>query len=63
MIELSRVGSTFFGQATGQPKFQLHAESDTMFYVKEVDAQLRIDSAEQITLLQGGQAIPGKRLK
>lgn len=63
VIELSRVGSAFFGQATGQPKFQLHAESDTMFYVKEVDAQLRIDSAEQITLLQGGQAIPGKRLK
>lgn len=63
VIELSRDGDKFFGQATGQGKLQLHPESESVFYVKEIDGQLRIDSPEQLTLLQGGRTMPAKRMK
>jgi D-alanyl-D-alanine carboxypeptidase len=63
VLELSRDGDKFFGQATGQPKLQLFPESDSLFYVKEIDGQIRIDSPEQLTLLQGGRTMPAKRLK
>jgi hypothetical protein len=41
----------------------LHPESDSVFYVKEIDGQLRIDSPDQLTLLQGGRTMPAKRMK
>lgn len=63
VLELSRDGDKFFGQATGQPKLQLFPESDSLFYVKEIDGQIRIDSPDQLTLLQGGRTMPAKRLK
>jgi hypothetical protein len=49
------------GQAPGQPKFPLYAESDTKFFLKAVDAQLefRRDASGTVThaiLHQGGKA-------
>jgi len=53
-------------QATGQEKLELFAESQTSFFLKEVDAQLEFqkDAAGAVTgliLHQGGRDMPGKR--
>jgi CubicO group peptidase (beta-lactamase class C family) len=51
-------------QATGQPKFQLFAESETMFFLKVVDAQVEFvkNDKGQVThmvLHQGGRDLKG----
>jgi CubicO group peptidase (beta-lactamase class C family)/uncharacterized protein YneR len=56
------------GQATGQPKVEFFAESETNFFLKVVDAQVvfDIDAAGKVnglTLFQGGQKLPGKKVK
>ncbi|HUU06488.1 MAG TPA: serine hydrolase [Patescibacteria group bacterium] len=56
------------GQATGQPKLELFAESETDFFLKVVDAQMIFDldasgKITGLTLLQGGQKLPGKKIK
>jgi D-alanyl-D-alanine carboxypeptidase len=64
VIELSRDGDKFYGQATGQQKFHLVPVSNTAFYVKEVDAEIRFDNGnDQLVLLQGGRTMPAKRIK
>jgi hypothetical protein len=55
-------------QATGQLKFELFAESETNFFLKMVDAQIVFDldgsgKITGLTLLQGGQKLPGKKIK
>jgi CubicO group peptidase (beta-lactamase class C family)/uncharacterized protein YneR len=56
------------GQATGQPKIELFAESATNFFLKAIDAQIIFDrdasgKITALTLLQGGQKLPGKKVK
>lgn len=63
VLELTRDGDNFYGQATGQGKFQLKALSDKLFDVKEIGAQVRFDSADQLVLSQGGQEVTAKRIK
>jgi CubicO group peptidase (beta-lactamase class C family) len=67
-IEITRKGDKLFGQATGQPAFELFAESKTKFFLKVVDAQVTFVSndkgeVEQLILHQNGQNIPGKRVR
>ncbi|MES3023151.1 MAG: serine hydrolase [Pseudomonadota bacterium] len=67
VMEVTRTGDQLSAQATRQPKFDLHALSETLFYPKEVDAKVRFEkNAEgkisQLVLLQGGREMPGKRL-
>ncbi len=55
-------------QATGQGKFELFAETATRFFLKVVDAQVEFDLdqsglATGLTLFQGGQRIPGRKVK
>lgn len=55
-------------QATGQPKVELFPESETRFFLKEVDAQVEFqkDASGKVTgllLTQGGQKIPAKKSK
>jgi hypothetical protein len=38
-IVITREGTHLFGQATGQPRVELFAESETEFFLKAVDAQ------------------------
>ncbi|MGH9719703.1 MAG: serine hydrolase [Bryobacteraceae bacterium] len=40
VLTVTRDGARLFGQATGQPKLELFAESETEFFVKVVDAQI-----------------------
>ena len=65
---ITRDGERIFGQLTGQPAFQLYADSSTKFSLKIVDAQVEfeVDSAGNVTglvLAQNGRRLPGSRKK
>ena len=68
VIEISIIDNKLFAQATGQPQFEIFAESEDKFFLKVVPAQLvfskdpngKIDS---LTLHQGGQQMPGKKIE
>lgn len=66
-IVITQKGKQLFGQATGQPKFELFPKTETGFYVKIVDAQIEFTvekgTVKSLTLFQGGQKIPGKKIK
>jgi len=67
-IEFTREGNRLFTQATGQPKFEIFAESETKFFLKVVDAQVEFvadteGKINKMILHQGGQSIEGKRVK
>ena len=67
-IAISREGDRFFGQATGQQKFEIFAESETAFYLQAVNAQITFvkDEKGQVTHLilhQGGADQQGKKIK
>jgi serine-type D-Ala-D-Ala carboxypeptidase/endopeptidase len=65
-ITITREGNHLFAQATGQPRFELFAESERDFFLKVVDAQVTfdVDAEGRVTgmvLHQNGQNVPGKR--
>jgi len=67
-ITFTREGNKLFTQATGQPKFEVFAESQTKFFLKVVDAQVEFIADEDgkvnnMILYQGGQKIEGKRVR
>jgi CubicO group peptidase (beta-lactamase class C family) len=67
VITITREGDRLMGQPTGQPKVELLPESETKFFIKEVDAQVSFvkDGKGQITHLilhQGGDQ-QGKKIK
>ncbi len=58
-ITVTREGDKLMGQATGQPRFEIFAESQTKFFLKAVDAQVTFvrDASGKVThmiLHQGG---------
>ncbi|AZO77529.1 MULTISPECIES: DUF3471 domain-containing protein [unclassified Bosea (in: a-proteobacteria)] len=60
-------GDRFFLQLTGQPKFELFAESESNFFLKVVPAQITFapadnDRAEALTLHQGGYEAVATRI-
>ena len=67
-LAITKENGALFGQATGQVRVQLHAESDTKFFVAEVDAQISFvrgadGRVNELTLHQGGANIPGRRVR
>jgi len=67
-IVVTNESGHLMGQATGQPKVELFAESETDFFLKVVDAQMIFDldasgKVTGLTLFQGGQKLPGKKIK
>ncbi|WLI89023.1 S41 family peptidase [Massilia sp. R2A-15] len=66
IIDITRDGDRLYGQAQGQPVMELFAKSDTEFFVREVDAQVRFNKADdgspQLVLIQNGRNMPGKKL-
>jgi hypothetical protein len=67
-IVITDEGGRLMGQATGQPKVEIFAESETNFFIKVVDAQVIFDldpagRVTGLTLCQGGQKLPGKKIK
>ena len=67
-LTITREGSSLFGQATGQPKVPIFAETETNFFLKVVDAQLTFvkDAAGNVDALilhQNGANIQGLRVR
>ncbi|HMQ63280.1 MAG TPA: serine hydrolase [Flavilitoribacter sp.] len=66
-IEITREGTQLFGQATGQGRFELFPKSETEFYLKVVAAQVVFNAkdgqVESLTLFQGGQELPAKKME
>lgn len=65
-ITITHQGSSLYGQATGQQRFQLFAETPTEFFLKDVDAQVTFekDASGKVTRLilhQNGMNVPGQR--
>ena len=59
ILTITREGEQLYAQATGQPRFELYAESETKFFLKVVDAQATFVRNEQgqvtqMILHQGG---------
>jgi CubicO group peptidase (beta-lactamase class C family) len=68
VLEVTREGDRLFSQATGQPKAEIFAESETEFFLKVVDAQLSFPReatgpATGLVLHQGGRDMPAKRIE
>ena len=66
-LTISRDDGSLFGQATGQPRAQLFAESEIEFFLKVVDAQVTFvkDSTgkvNQLILHQNGSNIAGLKV-
>jgi D-alanyl-D-alanine carboxypeptidase len=65
-ITVTAEGGKLFGQATGQPKFELFARSETEFFLKVVDARITFvkgasGKVESLVLHQNGRDVPGRR--
>lgn len=59
-IEITREGGRLFGQGTGQPRFELFAQSEDRFFLKAVNAQIEFHdyedgAADTFTLFQNGE--------
>jgi D-alanyl-D-alanine-carboxypeptidase/D-alanyl-D-alanine-endopeptidase len=66
-IEISETDGALFEQATGQRKLPIFAASDSIFFLRAVDAELRFqsDSAGKVTgvvLRQNGRDQPARRV-
>ncbi|NRB62275.1 MAG: serine hydrolase [Saprospiraceae bacterium] len=66
-ITITREGEQLFLQATGQDRFEIFPETDTLFFLTVVDAkvsfQINEGKVERLILLQNGQQIPGKKIE
>jgi len=61
-IVVTRDSTGLFVQATGQPKLQIYAESDSAFFLKVVDAQITF-VRNGLILHQNGQDVPGRKIR
>jgi hypothetical protein len=67
-ITVTLEDGSLFGQATGQSRFPLFAESETAFFLRVVDAQLtfEVDDSGTVTglvLHQNGARRPGRKVR
>lgn len=64
VLTLSREGERFFAQATGQGKLEIFAQNETVFFAREVEAEVRFDGADSsyLVLHQNGRQIKARRL-
>jgi D-alanyl-D-alanine carboxypeptidase len=66
-IVVTQEGEKLFAQATGQPRFEIFAESETKFFLEVVDAQVdfvvEAGTVTGLVLHQGGRDVPGKKIK
>ena len=67
-ITITTNGGQLFGQATGQPQFELFASSENEFDLRIVEASITFNKAdngtiESLILHQNGQDMPGKKIE
>lgn len=68
VLTVTRDGNRLFLQATGQPRFELFAESERNFFLKAVDAQVTFEAegqgrATRLILHQNGAHQPATRIE
>lgn len=68
ILTVRRDGDSLAAQATGQPEFNLIAESPVRFRVKQVPAAIEFKTdadgaATSLVLFQNGREVPGKKIK
>jgi D-alanyl-D-alanine-carboxypeptidase/D-alanyl-D-alanine-endopeptidase len=68
VLTVTREGNRAYLQATGQPRFELFAESERQFFLKAVDAQVTFEAqsdgrATRLILHQNGAHQPAKRVE
>lgn len=68
ILTITRDGNHLFAQATGQPRFEIFAESAREWFLKVVDAQITFEAgpsgpATGLILHQGGRNMPAKRME
>lgn len=63
ILSLSREGERLFAQATGQPKLEIFAQDENVFFARAVEAEVRFDGADSsyLVLHQNGQQIKAPR--
>lgn len=64
---ITHEGKQLYGQATGQPRFELFAKNANEFYLKVVNARIIFNlndeaKVESLTLFQNGQELKGKKI-
>jgi CubicO group peptidase (beta-lactamase class C family) len=67
ILEITVKDNALYGQATNQPMLRLWPESETNFFLKEVDAQVEFirdaqGNTTSLVLHQNGQNVPGPKL-
>jgi CubicO group peptidase (beta-lactamase class C family) len=64
ILALSREGDRYFAQATGQPKLEIFAQDETVFFARDIEAEVRFDGADSshLVLHQNGQLIRAPKL-
>ncbi len=67
-IDITVERSSLFAQATGQPKFEIFAETENKFFFKVVTADITFHKDEtgkinSLMLNQGGKQMPAKKIK
>ncbi len=68
IISITLEENSLFAQATGQPKFEVFAETERLFFLKVVPAEITFNQNERgkvdsLTLNQGGKQMPAKRIE
>lgn len=67
-IEIKMQNDRLFAVATGQPAVELFAESENVFFIKEIGAQIQFNlnsdgTVKSLNFSQGGNKMEGKRIK
>jgi D-alanyl-D-alanine carboxypeptidase len=64
VLALSREGDRYFAQATGQGKLEIYPQNETIFFSRDVEAEVRFDGADSsyLVLHQNGQQIKAAKL-
>jgi len=67
-VVITKEDGKLMGQATAQPKVELFPEAETKFFLKVVDGQVEFVKSDTgkvtgLILVQGGQRLPGKKIK
>lgn len=66
-ISISKEAKQLFAQATGQDRFEIFPESDTLFFLKAIKAKISFQvnqgDVQSLTLIQRGQEMPGKKIE
>jgi len=68
IVTITRKENELFAQATGQPQFPIFASAVNKFYFKVVEASVIFNADDtgkitSMTLYQGGQVVPGKKIE